>query len=189
MSSVVNEHCLQIYLPGVYIMRKILLLCVSASMLAIAIFTTTANAGQMDDMIKMCEAALEQPQNELMYKTCKNILTEIENNKTKNQFSCTCAWNTKMAVVQNGKLCQYRCDCECQGNRRKTEFEAIPALSQETEAGSSDSYICHGQELYGYHDTPNWKKTLIGNQFKINTDPSFISSHLLKAIDKAISCQ
>ena len=65
-------------------------------------------ATDMNYVIQLCQGALQHPENELMYKTCSQILINIEANKTKNQFSCECQWTTQMTPVNDGKLCEYK---------------------------------------------------------------------------------
>jgi hypothetical protein len=168
-----------------WLQKTLNILLFTCSMLALS----AAYATDMSDVIRMCEAALKQPENEMMFKFCNNILKSIEENKTKNQFTCQCQWNTKMNVVSNGKLCEYNCNCECTKNRRSFTFHPITALSQQGDPQSDHGYICQGQSLYGYGDTPVWKRQLIGESFNVKTELTTISSHLVKAIDQVISCQ
>lgn len=155
-----------------------------------AVFAWNALATDMNDVIRLCEGAMQHPENELMYKACSGILQNIEENKTKNQFSCECKWTTQMTPVSNGKLCEYRCSCECDENKKQTYISSITALSQKVEpAGDTLAYDCEGQALWGLDSsTPDWKKTLIGEAFKIDTKPTTIKSDLVKKIDEVIQC-
>lgn len=146
-------------------------------------------ATDMGDVLRICQAAMKQPENQLMYNTCENILNNVELNKTRNQFSCDCVWNMQMTVVTNGKMCEYRCNCECEKNQRRFTFDPVTALSQEVEMGSDHGYVCKGQVIYGSNDVPVWKRKLIGTPFKINTVATYVRSFLVKEIDQLIACQ
>lgn len=147
------------------------------------------HATDMNDVIRLCQGAINHPENELMYKACSDILKNIEENKTKNQFSCECRWTTQMTPVNDGKLCEYRCNCECEGSKKQTFFNSIVALSQERVAGEMLAYNCQGQELLGLSDdTPEWKKTLIGAAFKVKSELTTIKSDLKNKIDQSLNC-
>lgn len=153
-------------------------------------FSFSTSAADVDYMIRLCEAAIQDSSNPLMQKTCEGILKNIEQNKTKNQFICECQWTTMMTPLNDGKLCEYKCDCSCGNNQKQVFIPSVTAFSKELEVGGINEYICQGQALEGIsEDMPNWKKRLVGTPFKVKTEPTPVSSDLKKKIDEVINCQ
>lgn len=164
-----------------------------ASALLASVHPATARAGVDPTLEAFCaRPEAKDPKAGMLFETCKKITAMIEESATKNEFKCQCDWTLKMTPserYEDGKKCEYRCDCSCLPGGEKRSFSSLIALSKAQEAGDSSGYICYGQELERGADEPMWKAKVVSKTIEVvPTPPGHRYPGLVKALDEKLSC-